>query len=461
MTNGKIGVDSATLTIRLIQNFADPGNVSNVKAAEAFIDVASPVDGNGIKFLPSDGAFDSPTEMGYADIPLSTITQLTDGLHTVKIHARDAAGNWSTTFNTVTLVVDKAAPSVSTPTAAPSPTNSGASEGTTFTVTANATDPAFSSGLYGAEWFEGTDPGVGHGTPMSTATAPLGDAAETFTATIDYVALGWAPGNHTISVRTRDGAGNWSTVKTTVPVSVVYPNTIFSNGFESGTTSAWLGTTTGASRMSVVAAASMGTGSTQGLQVALCNTSSSCNTSGSFQSSYLTDNSPRQDAAYHARFYLNPNGVTFANTRQITLLAGYTGVNNNGSGTQAFRVELLRPSAGTYQVRMVLARTNGGTLTSGTFALTPSAANRIEISWLSSNSGGTPKLQISVNGAAFTSNLTGGALTTWNSAQTGGYSIESIRFGAAALTGNTGTQNATGRLFLDTFTSMRRTVITP
>ena len=120
LTNGKIGVDAATLAIRLIQNFADPGNVSNVKAAEAFIDVDRAGERSGIKFLPSDGAFDSPTETGYADIPLSTITQLTDGIHVVKIHARDAAGNWATTFNTVSLIVDKTAPSVTTPvTAAP------------------------------------------------------------------------------------------------------------------------------------------------------------------------------------------------------------------------------------------------------------------------------------------------------------------------------------------------------
>ena len=72
----------------------------------------------------------------------------------------------------------------------------------------------------------------------------------------------------------------------------------------------------------------------------------------------------------------------------------------------------------------------------------------------------TPKLQISVNGATFTSALAGGALTTWNNAQTGAYSIGSVRFGAAALTGG-GTSSVTGRLYLDTFTSMRRTVITP
>jgi hypothetical protein len=466
LTNGKVGVDAATQAIRLIQNFADPLNVSNVKAAEAFIDVASPVNGAGIKFLPSDGAFDSPTETGYADIPLSTITQLTNGIHVVKIHARDAAGNWATTFNTVTLVVDKTAPSVATPTAAPNPTNTitPASEGTTFTVTVTATDPALSTGLCGAEWFDGADPGVGHGTPMTSITAPPcdlagdGSAAETFQATIDYMALGWAQGNHTVSVRTRDGAGSWSTSKSVV-VNVVYPNTVFADGFESGTMAAWLGTTTGATRMSVAPAASMGTGSTQGLQVALCNTALACNTSGAFAASYVTDNSPAQEGAYHARFYVNPNSTVFGNNRQITLLAGYTGA-NNGGGTQAFRVELLRPSAGTYQVRIVLARTNGGTLTSGTVALMPSAANRVEISWLSSNAGGTPKLQISVNGATFTSALAGGALTTWNNAQTGAYSIGSVRFGAAALTGG-GTSSVTGRLYLDTFTSMRRTVITP
>ena len=100
------------------------------------------------------------------------------------------------------------------------------------------------------------------------------------------------------------------------------------------------------------------------------------------------------------------------------------------------------------------------TLTSGTVALTTSAANRIEISWLSSNAGATPKLQISVNGATFTSGARGRRPDHLEQRPDGRLldRVGQVRRGGADRWRHT---SVTGRLYLDTFTSMRRTVITP
>ena len=78
------------------------------------------------------------------------------------MHAKDAAGNWGPTATT-TLVVDKTRPTVVRSTATPNPT-----QGRPRTLTSTATDrPTASTAVTRAEWFRGTDPGVGHATAMT------------------------------------------------------------------------------------------------------------------------------------------------------------------------------------------------------------------------------------------------------------------------------------------------------
>ena len=52
------------------------------------------LDGTGIEFIASDGAFDGSTEKAYALVPLSTVRQLAAGGHRMFVHALDTAGNW-------------------------------------------------------------------------------------------------------------------------------------------------------------------------------------------------------------------------------------------------------------------------------------------------------------------------------------------------------------------------------
>jgi FtsP/CotA-like multicopper oxidase with cupredoxin domain len=212
-TNGKVGYNGSIDAVRVTATMSDPvsGLVnSDLRRAEAFIDTVG-ADGSGIPLRASDGVFDSPSEVGYTDIPLATITQLTDGVHTLYVHAKDAAKNWGAT-STVTLLVDKTGPSVTAVTATPNPTNGAAA----VVLTATATDAL--STVTAAEWFVGGDPGVGNGTPMVVSGSSL-------SATIDVST--WYQGSYTLKVRARDAVGNWSSVSSTVLV-VPFPGLSFS-----------------------------------------------------------------------------------------------------------------------------------------------------------------------------------------------------------------------------------------
>lgn len=107
--NGAKPFNASTPAVRVFATVTDA--ISNVAAAEGFIDQASPaVTTRGFVFAAADGAWSSATELVYADIPLTTIGQLTAGTHTIGVRGKDAAGNWTTALVTTQLVIDKTAP---------------------------------------------------------------------------------------------------------------------------------------------------------------------------------------------------------------------------------------------------------------------------------------------------------------------------------------------------------------
>ncbi|MEZ4866172.1 MAG: multicopper oxidase domain-containing protein [Caldilineaceae bacterium] len=184
-----------------------------IKGGEGFIDSVG-ANGSGFPFVASDGLFDEGNEPAYADIPLTTIAQLSDGNHTIYVHGQDAAGNWGDALSSsVILVIDKNAPTISSATIAPDPTNGAA----TVLLTVTANDNAGGTGLNGGDyWIDGTT------TPPAVTTAFSG-----LTATIDISTL--ADGVHTVSVRVQDVAGNWSAVVTVAfTVSTPSPSIYFS-----------------------------------------------------------------------------------------------------------------------------------------------------------------------------------------------------------------------------------------
>ena len=222
-TNGLVGFNSNTPAVRVTANLTDAGTVSNIAAAEGFIDTVGAT-GTGIPFLPTDGIFNSPSETGYADIPLTTIRNLSDGNHTLYIHAKDAAGNWGTTTS-ITLTIDKTAPVITGVTLVPGTIAIGAAS-VTLNVTANdGTGVGIGSGQY---WIDGTS------TPPAGATGFAGTSTS-----IDTSAL--TGGVHTVYVRVQDLVGNWSTVSSAsliVIQAVDDSRTITANGSATQTSDA-------------------------------------------------------------------------------------------------------------------------------------------------------------------------------------------------------------------------------
>lgn len=423
-TNGVQGYNSNTPAVRIIGSFND--TLSKVSGAEGFIDSVG-ANGTGFLFIASNGVFNSSTESGYSDIPLTTINRLTEGPHTILVHAKDSSGNWGATI-TVSLLLDKTKPTVSGVTATPNPTNAGNGNNTSFSLSATATDPGVSpSGIVAAEWYEGADPGVGNGNAMD---GTWGGTSTSVTATIDFVSLGWAKGNHTVYVRAKDAAGSWGT-SASVVVNVVYPNNIFTDSFESGTTVAWSSTT--GTNLSVTPAANMSGTGTYGLQTTI----------NSGATGYVSDLTPFTDTSYHARFYFSPNGVLPSNNNSANGVTIFSGL--NGANTAIFQVQFRRQNAagGTYQVRLAVLRA-GGTSTTSWFNIT-NAPHAIEIAWQSA-------------GAASARLYTDGTLRqTLTGLNTSAYLLESVRLGPSAGL----VSGATGSMYFDAFVSTRNTIVGP
>ena len=211
--NGTTGINSSTPAVRVSATFADA--LANISAGEGFIDTVG-TDGTGFIFIATDGVFNSPTEVGRVDIPLTTINALSEGNHTIYAHGKDAAGNWGTTSSTI-LVIDKTAPTISSVTLTPNTILPGAASVTLNVAASDGTGTGLNGGQY---WIDGS------ATPPATPTAFAGTSA-----TIDTSAL--AAGTHIVYVRMQDAALNWSAVSNAtlyVVLAVDDTRTITANG---------------------------------------------------------------------------------------------------------------------------------------------------------------------------------------------------------------------------------------
>jgi len=218
--NGALPFNSSTPAVRVTGTFTD--TLSNISAGEGFIDAVG-VNGTGFIFLPTDGSFNSLSENGYVDIPLTTIGALSNGNHTIYVHGRDAAGNWGATSTTI-LVIDKTVPTITSVTLNPNTIAIGTAS-VKLNVVADDTGTGVSGGQY---WIDGT------ATPPATATAFTGT-----TATINTGVL--AGGIHTVYVRVQDAATNWSAVSSatlTVIQAVNDTSTITANNSATQTSDA-------------------------------------------------------------------------------------------------------------------------------------------------------------------------------------------------------------------------------
>ncbi len=404
--NGALPYSPTVYAVRVDATISD--TTSNIKQVEGFITTVG-ADGAGFPLTPRDGLFNETQEEAYAYIPLMTINQLPEGPNPIWIHGQDASGIWGTAV-AVDLIIDKTAPTVSNVAASPNPT--GAAANVDLTATA-------SEAVSRAEWFDGVDAGEGNGTSMAIAGTDL-------SATIDVSA--WAPGDHDISVRAQDEAGNWSAAESTV-LCVVKCNDIFADSFASGDTTAW-SATTGA--VTVIAGAAMD-GDANGMAAGI--------TGGT--ASFVSDGTPDAETSYHARFYFNPNSALSNNNQAITLLEGQ----DAGSGS-IFRVEYRRRNAqgGSYQVRGVVL-TAGGEEATAWVDINNNSANAVEIAWQSGTA------------ADFSLYVHGGLQETLTGLDTTASQLGSAHLGPSGGNGLSG--SASGSVYIDAFVSTRYTVIGP
>jgi hypothetical protein len=98
-TDGTMGDPTDPTSLKVHASFVDPvapvttGVSSPIAGAEGFLDTTR-TDGSGFVFVADDAQWSAASESGYGLIPLSQLTGLADGTHTVYVHARDEAGNW-------------------------------------------------------------------------------------------------------------------------------------------------------------------------------------------------------------------------------------------------------------------------------------------------------------------------------------------------------------------------------
>ncbi|MBI5352266.1 MAG: multicopper oxidase family protein [Chloroflexi bacterium] len=233
--NGTLPFNASTPAVHVTATMMDP--LSNVIAAEGFIDTVG-ANGTGFPFIAIDGVFNSLSEAGYANIPLATISNLSNGPHNIHVHSKDAAGNWGTTSFAV-IIVDKMRPFVNGLTLTPP-----ASNNTSVVINATANDVVTGNNIIvKGEYFIDALGVAGTGTLMTRAAA---SPSTTISATIPAATItALAAGNHTIYVRTLDTAGNWSlAANTTLLIDRTAPTftsiTVSPNSILTGTTSTGL-----------------------------------------------------------------------------------------------------------------------------------------------------------------------------------------------------------------------------
>ncbi|MEN9706034.1 MAG: hypothetical protein RLZZ393_1913, partial [Pseudomonadota bacterium] len=108
--NGTRSLTVSQPVVRVATSFV-AGGAGTVVGAEGFIDQQPAAGTRGLPLVPADGQWNQATEAAYLDIPLPTVTGLSNGSHTVYVRGRDALGNWGA-FASGTLYVDKTAPTV-------------------------------------------------------------------------------------------------------------------------------------------------------------------------------------------------------------------------------------------------------------------------------------------------------------------------------------------------------------
>jgi hypothetical protein len=394
LTDGTLGSQTDPTSLKAHATFVDA--LSNVVAAEGFLDNAAGTNGTGFTFLADDGSWSSPSEAGYGLVPLSQLIGLADGTHHVYAHGKDAAGNWGP-FADLTFTLDRGPKATSS---APAPF--GLLAGPQALATATALT---GTTITAAEMFRGSDPGVGNGS--SLVVSPAGGA--TASLVVEPRSLG-VLSNQLVWVRAKDSNGIWGKA---VGVTVTVTG-LFGDGFESGSTSAW-SSVTGATRQAVLKAAAMD--GSWGLRV----TAQGTNTS------YVQRNVSNSSTTLHVAAKIDPQ--TYSSGTSTTALVTVLQVATNTA--QVAAVQLRNGPVGR-QVRLVVG--NGAGAATGPWTALTGGVHEIRVDRTAV--GTTRPTSLRIDGA-----LIGSALTNGTAAAT------VFRVGVVTATGGT---NA-GLLYVDSF----------
>ncbi|MDQ2757253.1 MAG: multicopper oxidase domain-containing protein [Actinomycetota bacterium] len=401
ITNGLISAPASPGYASLSASVVD--EASDVADAEAFI---SPVTepsgssfGTGLQLLPDQPTIHGQQSGFHGRVPLSQLRTKPNGTYLLYVHGKDAAGNWGP-FSITAFEVDKTAPVLGALTA---PADTAGAP--TITVTADYTDN--STHNYGAAefWWGTSDPGAGHGTAVTATPGASSISIGSLPVT------GVAPGLRQLNLRVMDQAGNWSNVSS--KAITVTPSTLVLEPFSGPLTSAWTTSGTKPGALTVV-------GGT--LQV----------TSGS-ATAYL------KDSAYVSRSIGSPQTTT-AVTVDVdgtgVTRAGWTTILSatNGTGGQAYALQLQRGTAGQVQVRTVMTRI-GQSPANGTVVSLPTGRAAVTLGWRAGPRRATAvspsgQLTLSLNGSATPASTT--------RANTSTYSVSGISVGVVGTPSNPG-----------------------
>lgn len=255
------------------------------------------------------------------------------------------------------------------------------------------------------------------GTPTQTPVPP------TSTATSTSVPPTATP------TRTATPVGATATSTPAPPTATPTPagggtTSIFADGFESGTLSAWSASVTDSGDLSVTTNAALV--GARGLQALIDGTGTI----------YVTDNTPASEPSYRAQFRLDPNSLVMSNDEAFDLLGLDT------STTAVVRVQLRR-TAGSYRLQFLLID-NGGTVRVSPNTVISDAPHTVQLDWRANSTAGA------TDGSAVLS-VDGVPSVTMSGAQVGSRRIDRVRFGAISSI-DAGTS---GTFFLDDFQSFR------
>jgi len=206
---------------------------------------------------------------------------------------------------------------------------------------------------------------------------------------------------------------------------------IFTDGFESGSLSAWSSNSNDAGDLSVSIAAALN--GSWGMQAVI----DDANTI------YVTDESPNAESRYRARFYFDPNSITMANGDAHFIFKGFS-----GSSTEVLRVE-FRFDSSTYQVRASLSD-DGSTWTSTNWLPITDATHFIELDWRAATA-------VGANNGGLTLWIDGSQQQDLTGVDNDTRRIDRGRLGALAGV-DTGTR---GTYYFDAFASRRQNYIIP